>query len=122
MTFGYRDPRNPSAAPANVYSFNPEDQTGDPGRLIKGVIGYGPRRTPVVFDDYAVPNFDEIEDYIQFRQETYRAPEVGGSGRGLPVVVRFEDKVPTQVVVTLLDICKRKGVQDFTIAAKEEPY
>jgi biopolymer transport protein ExbD len=127
MTFQYRDPQNRDAPPRNFYSFNPEDQTGDPSQKLTGNLPYGPidkygRRTMIPFQKYAVPNFDEIEQYVEFRQQIYRAPDVGGTGKGLPVVVRFEDKVPTQVVVTLLDICKRKGIEDFTIAAKEHSY
>ncbi len=118
MTFDYRDPSNRDAPPQNVHSFNPEDYAGSP---IKGNLPYGPGRTLVTFEDYAVPDFDEIERYVEYRQKIYLEPDIGGSGGGLPVVVRFEDKVPAQMVVTLLDICKRKGIEDFTITAKEHP-
>ena len=45
----------------------------------------------------------------------------GGWDGGHPVSVEFDDQVPVQMVVNLLDICTRLGITEFTLAAKEQP-
>ena len=112
LTIGYRSPADGSVQNQKEFSSVPYDAAS-------GGIPYGPGGNLIDFG-YTVPDFGEIERYVRFRKDTYT--EVGGSGKELPVIVNFEDKVPTQVVVTLLDICKRVGIQDFTIAAKEHAY
>jgi hypothetical protein len=104
----------PDGTVRNQYKFGmvnaAEAEYGPPGRRSKVEYKYS----------RALPDFDEIEGYLQRRHETYVDTE--GLGKGLPVTINFEDKVPAQMVVNLLDICIRLGITDFTLAAQEEPY
>lgn len=63
------------------------------------------------------PNMDELEAHVQERQETY----VGGGDKGLPVIIDADDTVPGKYVVGVINICKRLGVLDVSIAQKEIP-
>lgn len=79
-----------------------------------GAVPYGPARLQV---DYAVPSFAEIERYVR---DCRTDQESAGIPEGLPVTVRFDRKVPLQMVVTVLDICERQGIRDFAIAQEED--
>ena len=59
--------------------------------------------------DYGVPDFKEIERYIEFRRDAHRGPN------GLPVEVGFSNAVPWQVVVNLIDLCSRLGIRDVAL-------
>ena len=80
------------------------------GAAIKGDIVY----------EYAVPDFVEIEAYLKNRKNTYQTS--GTSSKGLPVEVNFSGAVPWQMVVNILDICKRLGISDISLSAPEKPY
>ncbi len=86
-----------------------------------GKVMYGP------LDDkrrinygYVVPNFEEIESYLTRRHQTYSGPATGAT-RGIPVTINVGDAVPMQMVTNIVDICKRVGITNVTIAAKEKP-
>ena len=83
-----------------------------PGKMFE----YGPPGNSHTVDiEYTVPDFKEIEGYLRDRKAGYEDPR----GTGLPVTVNFDDEVPVQMVTTLLDICTRQGIKDFTITARE---
>lgn len=103
-TADYRQPG--SDARQDVYYFQNVPAT-------RNLVDYGGTK---VRYDYDVPDFSEIESYLRYRHATYQST---GPGQGLPVNVSFDDRVPTQVVVLLLDICKRVGIKDFTLSAAE---
>ena len=62
---------------------------------------------------YAYPDYDQIYSYMQHRKA--RADAAGG--QKLPVTINFEDKVPIQMVVNMLDICQKLKITDFAINA-----
>ena len=62
---------------------------------------------------YRHPNFDEIRQYLAMRQAA--AQELDAK---FPVTINFEDKVPVQMVVNMIDICTELGITDFSINAK----
>ena len=82
-------------------------------------IGAGARRGKVTYD-YAPPDFREIEDYLKYRRDGYE--ETGGGSKGLPVEVSFDGKVPWQMVVNIIDICKRLKITDISLSAEEIEY
>ena len=105
-TMDYREPGTDERK--NVHVFH--DWEAD----ASGYYRYGSSRDLVKFE-YTVPNFDEIEEYLKYRKKTYIDPK----GTGIPVTVQFDGKVSVQVVTTLLDICTRLRITDFTLTAKE---
>ena len=80
------------------------------GAAIKGDIVY----------EYAVPDFVEIEAYLKHRRDTYQTS--GTSSKGLPVEVNFSKAVPWQMVVNVLDVCKRLRISDISLSAEEIEY
>ncbi|MBN1442944.1 MAG: hypothetical protein JXA90_09550, partial [Planctomycetes bacterium] len=110
-TADYRSPDG-SGARQDVYVF------GSLPAKVNVKYGPGAKATPVEFDS-EVPDFGEIEDYLRYRHQTY---EQQATGKGLPVTVNFDNNVPTQMVILLLDICTRVGIEDFTLNAAEAPY
>ena len=63
--------------------------------------------------EYQHPNFNEIEGYIKQRKDSY-----SGIGFGLPVTVNFSDSVPVQMVVNMVDLCVKLGIEDFALNAQ----
>lgn len=111
LTMDYRDPAR-DGEKEEVHAWG-DWQVTDPS----GFLRYGPGKGHFVEFEYSVPNFQEIEEYLSYRKRTYSDPR----GTGLPVTVNFDDRVPVQVVTTLLDICTRLKITDFTLAARELP-
>lgn len=62
---------------------------------------------------YDYPDYNQIYAYMKYRKE--RAEAAGG--QKLPVTINFEDKVPVQMVVNMLDICQMLKITDFAINA-----
>jgi biopolymer transport protein ExbD len=89
-----------------------------------GRVEYGPDRRLVQYGEgidmpgYHIPNFINIEDYLNFRHGMY---ETKGSGKSIPVTINVSDNVPMQMVANIVDICTRIGITNVTIAAKEIP-
>ncbi len=104
-TMNYREPGSDEVKPVHAFG------------QVPGVdLPYGPpdnRR--LVQIGYSVPDFDKIEAYLKHRKESHEEL----SGKELPVVVNFDDKVKLQVVMTLLDICHRLEIKEFTLMARE---
>ncbi len=74
----------------------------------------------IVRYDYASPDFREVEQYLQYRHQRFES--AGASDKGLPVEINFENQVPWQSVVNILDICKRLGISDVSLTAEEHDY
>ena len=100
---------DPNARPV-AGGWRTETTIGTPGSSKTGDIIY----------EYAVPDFVEIEAYLKHRRATYQ--DSGTSSKGLPVEVNFTGAVPWQMVVSILDICKRLGISDISLSAPEKPY
>ena len=89
-----------------------------------GRVEYGPDRRLVQYGEgidmpgYHIPNFINIEDYLNFRHGMY---ETKGSGKSIPVTINVSDNAPMQMVANIVDICTRIGITNVTIAAKEIP-
>ena len=62
---------------------------------------------------YDYPDYQAIYSYMKHRKD--RADAAGG--QKLPVTINFEDKVPIQMVVNMLDICRMLKITDFAINA-----
>lgn len=62
---------------------------------------------------YKHPNFDEIFQYL-----AYRKGQADQLESKFPVTINFEDNVPVQMVVNMIDICTELGITDFSINAK----
>jgi biopolymer transport protein ExbD len=83
----------------------------------QALVKYGPPgKEKQIRYGYQVPDFDEIENFLRRRHQTY----TGGS-KGVPVTINAAKEVPTQMVTNLLDICTRIGITNVAIAAKEKP-
>jgi biopolymer transport protein ExbD len=77
----------------------------------------GPTRQHRVVYEYAVPQWQLVEDYIRDRKAIYDQRE--GLGTGLPVTVNFENRVPWQAVANVLDICARVKITNFALNMQE---
>ena len=84
-------------------------------------LSYGPNGDKVVYG-YDVPDFAAMEQYFKHRQQTYTGTAQKGADKGIPVTINFEDKVPMQMVVNIVDACSRQGLTNVTVAAAEIPY
>jgi biopolymer transport protein ExbD len=62
---------------------------------------------------YRHPNFEEIREYLANRQATAHSLKAD-----FPVTINFEDNVPVQMVINMIDICTELGITDFSINAK----
>ena len=115
QTINYKP--NPGATSGQDHEFESQDAT-------VGQIEYGPDRRLVQYGEgidmpgYHIPNFTNIEDYLNFRHGLY---ETKGSGKSIPVTINVSDNVPMQMVANIVDICTRIGITNVTIAAKEIP-
>ena len=114
QTINYKP--SPGAASGQDHEFESQDATN-------GQVEYGPDRQLVEYGDihvpgYHIPNFTNIEDYLNFRHGLY---ETQGSGKSIPVTINVSDNVPMQMVANIVDICTRIGITNVTIAAKEIP-
>ena len=115
QTINYKP--GPGAASGQDHEFESQDAT-------VGQIEYGPDRRLVQYGEgvdmpgYHIPNFTNIEDYLNFRHGLY---ETKGSGKSIPVTINVSDNVPMQMVANIVDICTRIGITNVTIAAKEIP-
>ena len=115
QTINYKP--NPGATSGQDHEFESQDATA-------GQIEYGPDRRLVQYGEgidmpgYHIPNFTNIEDYLNFRHGLY---ETKGSGKSIPVTINVSDNVPMQMVANIVDICTRIGITNVTIAAKEIP-
>ena len=115
QTINYKP--SPGAASGQDHEFESQDAT-------VGQIEYGPDRRLVQYGEgvdmpgYHIPNFTNIEDYLNFRHGLY---ETKGSGKSIPVTINVSDNVPLQMVANIVDICPRIGITNVTIAAKEIP-
>ena len=115
QTINYKP--SPGAASGQDHEFESQDATVDR-------IEYGPDRRLVQYGEgidmpgYHIPNFTNIEDYLNFRHGLY---ETKGSGKSIPVTINVSDNVPMQMVANIVDICTRIGITNVTIAAKEIP-
>ncbi len=98
----------------------PRDGNAQPvagGYVTETTIGSGTRQGKITYD-YAAPDFQEIEAYLKYRRDGYE--DTGGGSKGLPVEINFEGKVPWQMVVNIIDICKRLAISDISLSAEEE--
>lgn len=93
--------------------------TGDGGYVTKTTIGPPGREGPITYD-YAVPDFREVERYLKYRRDSYRDAGIGS--KGLPVEINFDKNVPWQMVVNVIDICKRQKITDISLSAQELEY
>ena len=115
QTINYKP--NPGATSGQDHEFESQDAT-------VGQIEYGPDRRLVQYGEgidmpgYHIPNFTNIEDYLNFRHGLY---ETKGSGKSIPVTINVSDNVPMQMVANIVDICTRQRISNVTIAAKEIP-
>ena len=115
QTINYKP--SPGAPSGQDHEFESQDAT-------VGQIEYGPDRRLVQYGEgvdmpgYHIPNFTNIEDYLNFRHGLY---ETKGSGKSIPVTINVSDNVPMQMVANIVDICTRIGITNVTIAAKEIP-
>ena len=114
QTINYK--ATPGADSGQDHEFESQDATN-------GQVEYGPDRQLVEYGDihvpgYHIPNFTNIEDYLNFRHGLY---ETQGSGKSIPVTINVSDNVPMQMVANIVDICTRIGITNVTIAAKEIP-
>ena len=115
QTINYKP--SPGAASGQDHEFESQDAT-------VGQIEYGPDRRLVQYGEgvdmpgYHIPNFTNIEDYLNFRHGLY---ETKGSGKSIPVTINVSDNVQMQMVANIVDICTRIGITNVTIAAKEIP-
>jgi len=73
------------------------------------VVRFGPRAGRE--DGYVAPNFGELEVYLTDRVQRF--------GREMPVTVHFEDGVPMQMVVDVVDVCERLGIRGVAVGAAE---
>ena len=115
QTINYKP--SPGATSGQDHEFESQDAT-------VGQVEYGPDRRLVQYGEgvdmpgYHIPNFMNIEDYLNFRHGLY---ETKGSGKSIPVTINVSDNVPMQMVANIVDICTRIGITNVTIAAKEIP-
>jgi len=58
---------------------------------------------------YRTPDFDGVERWLRERATEY--------GKLTPVTVRFDDAVPWQMVVGVIDACARVGLADVAVGA-----
>ena len=79
----------------------------------------GPKQGKITYE-YAPPDFLEVEAYLKYRRESYE--DTGGGSKGLPVEISFDGAVPWQMVVNLIDICKRLNISDISLSAEELEY
>ena len=104
QTINYKP--SPGAASGQDHEFESQDAT-------VGQIEYGPDRRLVQYGEgvdmpgYHIPNFTNIEDYLNFRHGLY---ETKGSGKSIPVTINVSDNVPMQMVANIVDICTRIGL------------
>jgi biopolymer transport protein ExbD len=118
-TIQYDPPGGGGRLPVYEFAADSRAARGEQGNIeVRTTMGVGSRTGTVIYD-YVVPDFQEIEAYMQHRKETHEAQ---GTGKTLPVTVNFGDGVPWQMVVTILDMCDRQGITDFTINAQESQY
>ena len=95
----------PSGGSANRHSFTLVDPQVD------DVEGAWPANYKIT--EYKHPHFAEIKQYMAYRKGV---SEGTGSSK-FPVTINFEDKVPVQMVVNMLDICQQLKITDFAINA-----
>ncbi len=62
---------------------------------------------------YSHPDFREIQAYLHRRQEEY-AP----AGFELPVTIHFGEKVPVQMIISLLDLCREEKIRNVALSAE----
>jgi biopolymer transport protein ExbD len=103
----------------HVFQDDPKRQKIAGGYVTETTIGIGARQGKVTYD-YAPPDFREIEEYLKYRRDGYE--DTGGGSKGLPVEISFDKKVPWEMVVNLIDICKRLRISDISISAGEIEY
>ena len=118
LTTGYRDPNTGAQAQEHQFADDPGCGVDAEGRPVTST-SIGDSSPGSVTYDYHAPDFKVIEEYMGYRKDDYArvAP-----GKSLPVNVTFEDGVPWQMVVNVLDICDRLGITDFSLTAKEVDY
>lgn len=110
---------NGEAHQTYLFPPDPNVQKVAGGYVTETAIGTGPEQGKIVYQ-YAPPDFAEIERYLEYRKKTYQ--ETGAGSKGLPVEINPEDKVPWQMVVNIIDICKRLEITDVSISAQELEY
>ena len=118
QTINYRP--SAGAASGQDYTFQEVDAPGIENA--QGFVPYAGGRAKYGenkdWPSYWVPNFVEIETYLQARANMYKSKD---SGKGIPVTINVEDDVPMQMVTNIVDICTRLRISNVTIAAKEIP-
>ena len=119
ITKGYIDPDTRERADFHTFAPDPGIGTGPGGEPVTVTRMEKREKGGEVTFDFHAPDFQRVEDYMAIRKVQH---EQTGSGKGLPVNVTFEDGVPWQAVVNILDICDRLGITDFSITAKEIEY
>lgn len=122
---GTRDYLPPSGGDRVPYWYFPDD----PGvRVVRGTGGEerwetvtrlarpdGTGSDPVVFD-YAAPDFRAVEAYVIRRRAELEAMGVAAGPR---VTIYPDSGVPWQMVVSVIDILTRQGVEEFAVSAPE---
>ena len=99
VDLGWKDGR----ADATAFTTGPFAGTDD------SIFAFGQVDDPRV--GYIAPRFDEVEGYLAQRWRRY--------GPQTPVTVRFDDGLPWQMVVDVIDVCERVGLHDVTVGAEE---
>ena len=117
-TTGYRDPDTGAQKNEHIFAQDPGIGTDANGNPVT-VTSIGDSTEGGVTHDYHAPDFRVIERYMSIRKSDH---ERSAPGKALPVNVTFEDGVPWQMVVNVLDICDRLGITDFSLTAKEVDY
>ena len=118
QTINYRP--SAGAASGRDYTFQEIDAPGLENSqgwvpYADGQAKYGENKD---WPSYWIPDFVEVETYLQARHGMYRSKD---SGKGIPVTINVGDDVPMQMVTNIVDICTRIGISNVTIAAKEIP-
>ena len=118
QTINYRP--SAGAASGQDYTFQEVDAPGIENA--QGFVPYAGGRAKYGenkdWPSYWIPDFVEIETYLQARANMYKSKD---SGKGIPVTINVEDDVPMQMVTNIVDICTRLRISNVTIAAKEIP-
>ncbi len=86
------------------------------GWMTVTTIGTGVKARPITYE-YAVPDFLELEKYLKYRKDFYR--QAGTASKGLPVEIYSSGQVPWQMVVNILDICKRLNISDISLVGRQ---
>lgn len=116
----YRPPAGGSPLEDNTFPSDPSSRTvvdadGLPHTTARVVMESerSGARGPVTFD-YGVPHLAAMEEFLDTENRRQQAL----LGRRVSVTVRFDDRVPWQAVVTVVDICRRVGITDYALGSR----